>query len=76
MTEFLEGSHNVKIIISELEDMIDNLLHNFGTVFHVKDTCDISCRYQDSQDNVEVYGNKVVLNGVILRNPEKKMTGE
>lgn len=76
VTENWEGPHNVNIIISELKDVIDGLLDNLGAVFHVKHICDIFYRYQDSQDNMEVYGNKFVLNGAILRNPGgKKMTG-
>lgn len=75
VTESWEGPHNVKIIISELKDVIDGVLDNLGALFHVKDICDIFYRYQDSQDNMEVYGNKFVLNEAILRNPEKKNSG-
>lgn len=54
--------------------MIDGLLEDFWDAFHVKDIWDIFYIYQDSQDNSEVYGNTIILNGGILTNPGK-MTG-
>lgn len=76
MTEIWERPPNVKIIISELKDVIHGLLDILGDVFHVKDMCDIFYRYEDAQDNLEVYGNKVILNWAIVRNPgKKKLTG-
>lgn len=71
MTESWGGTHNVTIIISELKDVIDDLLGDLGDVFHVKNTWNIFYRYQNSQDNLEVYDNKVICNGGILRNPVK-----
>lgn len=60
MTESWEGLYNVTIIISELKDVIDGLLENFWAVFHVKNVWNIFYRYQDSQDNLEVYRNKAI----------------
>lgn len=59
MTESWEGPYNVTIIISELKVM-DGLLENFWAVFLVKNIWNIFYRYQDSQDNLEVYGNKAI----------------
>lgn len=70
MTESWDGPHNATIIISELKDVIDGLL-DLGNIFHIKNTWNIFCRYQDSQYNLEFYGNNVVCNGAILRNPVK-----